>query len=92
MYRVGQYKSMNWFPKQSDWDGMESARLKRREMVASFQQSSRVLAAGFQAAANIQIRGVGELAAMGVQSRLQAEVDARREKLEERYAQFDGLF
>ncbi|MCD7060332.1 hypothetical protein [Pelagibacterium xiamenense] len=83
---------MNWFPKQSAWDEMEAARLKRKEMISSFQSQSQALVAGFQAAANIQIQGIGELAAQSAQSRLQAELDARRKELEERYAKFDKLF
>ncbi|WP_404402680.1 hypothetical protein [Pelagibacterium halotolerans] len=88
----GYYKKMNWFPKPSAWDQMEAARLKRKEMIADFQAQSQALMSGFQAAANIQIQGIGELAAQGAQTRLQAEVDARRKELEKQYAKFDGLF
>ena len=72
------FKKMNWLPKQSAWDEMEAARLKRREMMQEFQASSSALASGFQAA-------------QGVQARMDAKVKEMQAKLEERYTSFSKI-
>ena len=85
------FKKMNWLPKQSAWDEMEAARLKRREMMQEFPASSSALASGFQAAQTMQIQGVGELAAQGVQARMDAKVKEMQAKLDERYTSFSKI-
>lgn len=90
MASVG-FKKMNWFPKQSAWKEMEVARIKRRQMMEDFQAKSQALAYGFQAAANIQIQGIGDLASQSAQARMQAKVKEMQAKLEDKYASFSKL-
>ncbi|AEQ52219.1 hypothetical protein [Pelagibacterium halotolerans] len=85
------FKKMNWVSKPSAWEAMETARLKRREMMEEFQASSAALVSGFQAAQTMQIQGVGELAAQGVQARMDAKVKEMQDKLEDRYASLSKL-
>lgn len=91
MATVSGFKKMNWFPKQSAWTEMEAARIKRRQMMDDFAASSNALAAGFQAAASIQIQGVGELAAQSAQARLQAKAKEMQAELEQKFAAFSKL-
>lgn len=91
MASVSGFKKMNWLPQPSAWEAAEAARLKRRQMMDDFAAQSSALAAGFQAAANMQIQGIGELAAQNAQSRLEAKAKEMQAKLEEQYASFSKL-
>lgn len=91
MSTVGGFKKMNWFARPSAWKQMEAARLKRQQMARDFQSQSNALMSGFQKAANLQIQGVGDLAAQGVQARLEAKAKEMQKELEKKYAQFSKL-
>lgn len=91
MSTVGGFRKMNWFPQPSAWKQMEAARLKRRQMVEEFQNQSSALAAGFQKVATMQIQGIGDIAAQGVQARMEAKAKQMQQELENKYAQFRKL-
>jgi len=91
MSSVAGFKKMNWFPKVSAWKSMETHRLKRKEMMAAFQEDSQALAAGFAQASALQIQSVGEIASMNAQSRLQAKAEEMKAEMDAKLAQFDKL-
>ncbi len=91
MASVSGFKKMNWFPKQSAWREMEAVRVKRRQAMEDFTANSNALAARFQATANLQIQGVGEIAARSAQTRLQERANEMRAELEKQYASMSKL-
>ena len=90
MASVG-FKKMNWFPKPSAWTQMETARLKRRQMIDDFRAETSALSAAFQTAQTMQIQGVGDLAVKSVQSRLQARAKEMRADFDQQYARISKL-
>jgi len=88
---VSGFKKMNWFPKPSAWKSMETHRLKRKDMMAVFQQNTQSLTAGFARANALQIQNIGEIAAMNAQARLQAKADEMKAQMEARFAEVNKL-
>lgn len=91
MSKIGGFKKMNWFPKQSAWNEQLSARAKRREMVTRFREDAAQLAGAFTNAMNNQIGNVGEIAARQAQARLQNEAKARMAEMQKQYERFNKL-
>ncbi|GGA44922.1 hypothetical protein [Pelagibacterium lentulum] len=91
MSTVGGYKKMNWNSKQPAWKEFEIARARRRNAIKQFQAQSDALAYAFSNAFNNQINGVGEVAAMTAQARLNKRVAEMQKSMEANYAKLDKL-
>lgn len=91
MSTVGGYKKMNWFSKQPAWKEFEVARARRRNAIRQFQAQSEALAYAFGNAFSNQINGIGEVAAISAQDRLNKRVAEMQKSMEANYSKLDKL-
>jgi hypothetical protein len=70
------FKSLNWAPKVSAWQSMQTWRSQRSQMAQQFQNDAAALSNGFLNAQDAQVTGMATLAAQASINRAQDQIKA----------------
>ncbi len=73
-------RTMNWMPRQSQWNELQETRAKRKEMMESMAGASETLNAAFATTRDNLSMGMSEITAKVAAARVEAEGKAKLSK------------